>query len=77
MTMTGLGRALILLGGVLAAAGLCLLLGPGIPWLGKLPGDFCVKKGNVELSIPLATSILVSLMFSEILWVIQHLVSKH
>ena len=74
--MAGLGRALILLGGVLTAAGMLLLLGPKIPFLGKLPGDFHFKKGNLELSIPLATSILVSLVLSGVFWVIQHLGKK-
>ncbi len=74
--MTGLGRALILLGAVFVAVGLVLVLGPKIPFLGKLPGDFHFKKGNFEVYVPLATSILLSLVLSGILWVVQHIGKK-
>jgi hypothetical protein len=61
---------------IFVAVGLVLVFGPKIPFLGKLPGDFHFKKGNFELYVPLATSILLSLLVSGILWVIQHVGKK-
>ncbi len=74
--MTGLGKALLLLGAVLVAVGLVLILGPKIPLVGRLPGDFHFKKGNFEIYVPLATSILLSLIVSGILWFVQNVGKK-
>ena len=54
-------RFLILAGLVIAGAGLLMTL--GFP-LGRLPGDFAVKRGNFSFYFPLATSILVSLILT-------------
>ncbi len=70
--MTGFGKILILTGGVLVLTGLVLLLSPKIPFLGRLPGDIHFKRGNFELSIPLATSIVLSLILSAVLWIVNH-----
>jgi hypothetical protein len=56
-----MGRTLILAGLVIAGAGLLMTL--GFP-LGKLPGDFAVRRGNFSFYFPLATSILVSLLLT-------------
>jgi len=55
------GRFLILAGLVIAGAGLLMTL--GFP-LGRLPGDFAIKRGNFSFYFPLATSILVSLILT-------------
>ena len=59
-----MGRFLILAGLVIAGAGLLMTL--GFP-LGRLPGDFSVKRGNFSFYFPLATSILVSLLLTLIM----------
>jgi DUF2905 family protein len=56
-----MGRLLILIGLVIAGAGLLLSL--GVP-LGRLPGDFSVKRGNFSFYFPLATSILASIILT-------------
>ena len=66
--MNTLGRPLIILGLVLVAAGLVISFVPKIPWLGRLPGDFYIKKENFSFYFPLATSILISLILSFLLW---------
>jgi hypothetical protein len=66
--MNALGRPLIILGLVLVAAGLVISFVPKIPWLGRLPGDFYIKKENFSFYFPLATSILISLILSFLLW---------
>ena len=56
-----MGRALILIG--LGIAGLGLLIVAGVP-LGRLPGDFAVRRGNFSFYFPLATSVIVSMILT-------------
>jgi hypothetical protein len=56
-----MGRFLILAGLVIAGVGVLMTL--GMP-LGRLPGDFAIKRGNFSFYFPLATSILVSLVLT-------------
>ena len=68
--MNELAKGLILLGAVLIAVGLVLLFFQKIPFLGKLPGDILIKRDNFTFYFPLATSIVVSLLISLILYLI-------
>jgi len=65
-----IGKMLILLGIVLAAIGCLILLAGRLPWLGRLPGDILIQKRNVTFYFPLATSILVSIVLSLLLWLL-------
>jgi len=69
--MTGLGRMLIIMGLVIAAIGALLALSGKIPWLGRLPGDIMVRKERFTFYFPLATSLLLSVILSLILWLIR------
>ena len=62
--MGTLGKALILLGVLIIFAGLLLLIGEKIPWIGKLPGDIIIRKKNFTFYFPLATSILISILLT-------------
>jgi len=55
------GRLLILVGLLIAGAGLLVSL--GVP-LGRLPGDFAYRRGNFSFYFPLATSILASIILT-------------
>jgi len=59
-----MGRFLIILGLVIAGAGLLMTL--GFP-IGRLPGDFTVRRGNFSSYFPLATSILASILLTLIM----------
>ena len=50
---------LIVVGLVIAAIGLVWLAMPVIPWLGKLPGDIAVERGNFRIFIPLSTCLVL------------------
>lgn len=65
-----MSRFLILLGVVLIAAGLLwpLLERAGI---GRLPGDFVIERGSFRIDFPLATSILISLALTFVLWLLN------
>ncbi len=63
-----IGRFLIIIGIVCAAVGSLFLLSGKVPWLGRLPGDIIIQKKNFTFYFPLATSILVSIIFTLLLW---------
>ena len=56
-----MGRLLIAIGLVIVAVGLLMTL--GVP-IGRLPGDFTVRRGSFTFYVPLATSILASLLLT-------------
>jgi hypothetical protein len=62
-----MSRLLIIFGIVLVAIG---VLWPVISklGLGRLPGDIVVERENFRLYIPIATSLLISLLLSLVLW---------
>jgi hypothetical protein len=69
--MAQLGRLLIIFGLILAAAGAGLvLLGRTNFPLGRLPGDIVYRGKNTTFYFPLATSILLSVVISIVLYVI-------
>ena len=69
--MGGLGKLLIVAGMVLVVAGVLLTLGGRIPWLGRLPGDIVIRRDNFTFYFPLATSILISIAISLVLWLLR------
>lgn len=67
-TLTGIGRFLIILGLFVVGIGLLLTFGVKIPWIGRLPGDIYIKRDNFILYFPIATSILVSILLTLLLY---------
>jgi hypothetical protein len=65
--MQDVGRFLIVLGVVAVLVGALLTLAPRIPWLGRLPGDVVFSRGPVTVYLPLATSIVVSVLLTLLL----------
>lgn len=66
----GLGRVLMIAGLALLVMGALLSLGGRVPWLGRLPGDFKLEGRGWTVYVPLATSLLLSLLLSALLWLI-------
>ena len=56
-----MGRVLVVVGLLITGAGLLIML--GVP-IGRLPGDFMIRRGNATLYFPLATSILISVILT-------------
>jgi hypothetical protein len=69
--MTGFGKSLIYIGLFIAAIGVAVSFSGKIPWLGRLPGDIYIKRENFSFYFPLATSILISILLSLILWLFR------
>jgi hypothetical protein len=59
--VTSLGKLLIVIGLVIAGVG--LLVSVGVP-LGRLPGDFAIRRHNFTFYFPLGTSIVVSVVLT-------------
>jgi hypothetical protein len=68
--MQDIGRSLLVLGVVIALAGLILLLVGRVPWIGRLPGDIHIQRGNWSFYFPLATSLLLSVLLTLLFWII-------
>jgi uncharacterized membrane-anchored protein len=62
-----IGRGFILLGILLVVVGFLLSTAPGIPWLGKLPGDLRFEWSGVRVYLPITTSILLSIALTILL----------
>jgi heme/copper-type cytochrome/quinol oxidase subunit 2 len=70
--MTDLGKVLVVVGGFLMVAGVVvMLLGKSHLPLGRLPGDIVYKGKNTVFYFPLASSILVSVVLSVLLYVVS------
>ncbi len=67
-----LGRILIVLGLLVAAAGVIVMLGERLPIrLGRLPGDIVIRGKHSVFYFPLVTCLLISAVLSLILWLMN------
>lgn len=66
--MHDLGKLLLGWGVVMVCLGLILLVAGNfsgrLPWLGRLPGDIHIQRGNWSLYFPLATCLVVSIVLT-------------
>lgn len=62
--LVGFGVILIVVGGLLVLVG---GLGGKAPWVGRLPGDLYIQRGNWSFYFPITTSILLSLILTLLL----------
>ena len=69
--MNAIGKTLIFFGLLLAVVGLLLTLGSKLPWLGRLPGDIYINRGNFSFYFPLTTSIIVSVIITLVLYLFR------
>ena len=66
--MSEIGKLLIVFGVLIAVVGVVIVLAGRLPWIGRLPGDIEVHRGNFTFYFPLATSILASIVLTLIFW---------
>jgi Zn-dependent protease with chaperone function len=70
--MPQLGKILVLTGLGISLLGLVIwLFGNKLNWFGDLPGDVRYEGKNVRLFAPFMTMLLLSILFSLIMWVIR------
>jgi Protein of unknown function (DUF2905) len=41
-----------------------------VPWLGRLPGDIHIERGNFSFYFPLATSLVLSVVLTLLLYIV-------
>ena len=63
-----MGKSLVVIGLVIALAGVLMML--GLP-IGRLPGDIAYERGNTRFYFPLTTSILASVVLTLIMWLLR------
>jgi len=69
--LTPMGKWLVAMGLVLVVAGLAMWGLGSLGWIGRLPGDIYVRRGNVTFYFPLATGILLSIVISLLLMLLR------
>jgi hypothetical protein len=62
--MRDLGKLLAIFGGLIAVVGIALWAGFGAGWVGRLPGDIRVERGNSVFYFPIVTCIIVSIVLT-------------
>jgi hypothetical protein len=65
--MHELGKLLVILGTIILLIGFALWSGFGGGWLGRLPGDIRIERGNSAFYFPIVTCIIISIALSLIL----------
>lgn len=77
--MTGLepvGKLLMVVGGVLVLLGGLVWLLAKVTFLGRLPGDIRIERPGFTCLIPLASSIILSLLLTILLNIIVRLLNR-
>jgi hypothetical protein len=66
--MNDLGKSLVVIGLLIVVVGVVLMLVGRVPWLGRLPGDIYVQRGNWSFYFPVVTSLVVSVLLTLLFW---------
>ncbi|MCY3986829.1 MAG: DUF2905 domain-containing protein [Candidatus Dadabacteria bacterium] len=64
MNITETARALIILGSVLITLGVLLPYAAKLGFFAKLPGDIKIERENFSLYFPIATCVVLSILFT-------------
>ena len=62
--MNELGKFLVVVGSVIAVLGVIFWSGFAPKWLGHLPGDIRIERGDSVFYFPIATCIITSIVLS-------------
>jgi hypothetical protein len=60
--MAPIGKSLVFAGIAIVVVGVVLWGLSSVPYVGKLPGDIYLRRGNVSFYFPLATCLLISIV---------------
>jgi DUF2905 family protein len=65
-----IAKVLIAFGLLIVLAGVVLMLVGRVPWIGRLPGDIHIQRGNFTFYFPLATSLFLSVVLTLIFYLL-------
>jgi len=71
-----IGRMLLIFGAIFVVLGFIFLLIGRVPWLGKLPGDIFIRRGDSSFYFPLVTCIVISVIVTTLVNVVIWLLNK-
>ena len=74
--MAGIGKVLLIVGGIIVILGLLLLFGQNVPFPGKLPGDIIIKRDGFSFYFPIVTFLILSILLTTIINVILHFMGR-
>ncbi len=76
--LQGFGKTLIIIGVIIVVIGALLMISEKVnfPLFGKLPGDIHIKGKNFQIYFPIATSIVLSVLLTLILYAISYFSKK-
>ncbi|MBM3150391.1 MAG: DUF2905 domain-containing protein [Chloroflexi bacterium] len=74
--MEGMGKILLIVGGIIILIGLLLLFGQHIPFFGKLPGDIIIKKEGFSFYFPIVTFLILSVVLTFIINLILYFLNR-
>jgi H+/Cl- antiporter ClcA len=67
-----MGKWIIVAGICIVIAGIVIyFFHDRLHWLGRLPGDIRIERPNFKMYFPLATMILLSIIFSLVIWLVR------
>jgi len=66
-----MGTLLIVVGIIIVLIGLLFYFSDNIPMIGKMPGDIRIERENFTFYFPVATSILLSVVISVVIYLIR------
>jgi hypothetical protein len=76
MDFSNLGKFIALAGAALLVLGGLIWLMGKVPFLGNLPGDLRLQRGNVSCFFPLTTMIILSVLLTLVLNIVIRLLRK-
>ena len=65
--MRDLGKLIVIIGVITMIVGLVMWGGFAPKWLGRLPGDIRIERGNSSFYFPIVTCVVLSILFSLLL----------
>ena len=74
--MEGIGKILLIVGGIIVILGLILVFSQHVPFLGKLPGDILVRRDGFSFYFPIVTFLVVSILITIIVNVILYFLRR-
>jgi hypothetical protein len=71
-----MGKWLVVVGLAIAGTGLVLVLVRNVPYIGRLPGDISIDGQGFSCFIPIATSLVLSIVLTFILNIVLRLMNR-
>ena len=73
MELANLGKILLVIGGMIVLAGLVTFIWGKTGFMGKLPGDILIQKGNFTFYFPLVAFLVLSIVLTIVVNVVIRL----